>query len=216
MNTLKVALISSAIALSAGASSAANLIVNGGFNVGGTLNGGFQTPGVGSSALAGWTIYFGNVDWITGYWQSSDGDGFSVDMDGTTRGGISQTINTVIGKTYNLTFDMSGNPDAGPDTDTLNVFADVFLPDATYTVGGSNSRSNMGWSQRSYTFTANATSTVIAFQSDSRNLCCYGAAIDNVSVSGAVPEPATWGMMILGFGAAGSMIRRRKMVSAAA
>ncbi len=31
---------------------------------------------------------------------------------------------------------------------------------------------------------------------------------------GGVPEPATWAMMIVGFGAAGSMIRRRKAVAA--
>lgn len=30
---------------------------------------------------------------------------------------------------------------------------------------------------------------------------------------GAVPEPATWAMMIIGFGAAGSMIRRRRAVA---
>jgi len=35
-----------------------------------------------------------------------------------------------------------------------------------------------------------------------------------ISNSGAVPEPATWAMMIIGFGAAGSMIRRRKAVVA--
>ena len=32
--------------------------------------------------------------------------------------------------------------------------------------------------------------------------------------TGPIPEPATWAMMILGFGAAGSMIRRRKAVVA--
>ena len=31
---------------------------------------------------------------------------------------------------------------------------------------------------------------------------------------GVVPEPAAWAMMIIGFGAAGSMIRRRKAVVA--
>ena len=29
----------------------------------------------------------------------------------------------------------------------------------------------------------------------------------------AVPEPATWAMMILGFGAGGSMIRRRRVAA---
>jgi hypothetical protein len=31
-----------------------------------------------------------------------------------------------------------------------------------------------------------------------------------VPISGAIPEPATWGLMILGFGGVGAMIRRRK------
>jgi hypothetical protein len=33
---------------------------------------------------------------------------------------------------------------------------------------------------------------------------------DNVGVSGAVPETATWAMMFVGFGALGAMMRRRK------
>jgi hypothetical protein len=36
--------------------------------------------------------------------------------------------------------------------------------------------------------------------------------IDNVAV-GVVPEPATWAMMIIGFGAAGSLIRRRRAMA---
>jgi hypothetical protein len=34
------------------------------------------------------------------------------------------------------------------------------------------------------------------------------------AVGGAVPEPATWAMIILGFGAAGAMIRRRRALAA--
>ena len=34
------------------------------------------------------------------------------------------------------------------------------------------------------------------------------------NATGAVPEPATWAMMIIGFGAAGSIIRRRRAVIA--
>ena len=45
----------------------------------------------------------------------------------------------------------------------------------------------------------------------------FDVGIDNINfvVSAVVPEPTTWAMMILGFGAAGSMIRRRRAVSAA-
>ena len=47
----------------------------------------------------------------------------------------------------------------------------------------------------------------------------HGLAIDNVSITsrlaaGAVPEPATWAMMLLGFGAIGTMLRKRARVTA--
>lgn len=48
----------------------------------------------------------------------------------------------------------------------------------------------------------------------------YTAYADNVTAGGttynfeAVPEPATWGLMIMGFGAAGSVLRRRKALAA--
>ncbi len=45
-----------------------------------------------------------------------------------------------------------------------------------------------------------------------------GLQLDNLVVTGTpvagVPEPATWAMMILGFGAAGSVLRRRRMALA--
>ncbi len=41
-----------------------------------------------------------------------------------------------------------------------------------------------------------------------------GALLDNISLSiAAVPEPATWAMMILGFGFIGASLRRRKAAS---
>lgn len=38
--------------------------------------------------------------------------------------------------------------------------------------------------------------------------------VDNVTFSGAVPEPATWAMMILGFGLVGAAMRRRSSATA--
>jgi hypothetical protein len=41
------------------------------------------------------------------------------------------------------------------------------------------------------------------------------AALDGVSLT-AVPEPATWAMMLIGFGGLGAMIRRRNRAAMAA
>lgn len=49
--------------------------------------------------------------------------------------------------------------------------------------------------------------------SDGRNTGAV-AARDAFRVQTVVPEPATWGLMIMGFGAAGAMLRRRKMAIA--
>jgi hypothetical protein len=44
-----------------------------------------------------------------------------------------------------------------------------------------------------------------------------GFEFDDVTVGGAVPEPATWGMMVLGFGLAGGALRsRRRTITVAA
>lgn len=42
-----------------------------------------------------------------------------------------------------------------------------------------------------------------------------GVFFDDVSVSGVVPEPATWALMIGGFGLAGALLRRRRAMATA-
>jgi hypothetical protein len=45
-------------------------------------------------------------------------------------------------------------------------------------------------------------------------LAFSGLALNDVPIDGAVPEPGTWAMMLLGFGAIGIAFRRRKAVTA--
>ena len=52
------------------------------------------------------------------------------------------------------------------------------------------------------------------FFADTQNSVGAGFLNSNITQGAAVPEPSTWAMMIIGFGAAGSMIRRRKAVVA--
>ncbi|MBX3485889.1 PEPxxWA-CTERM sorting domain-containing protein [Phenylobacterium sp.] len=66
-----------------------------------------------------------------------------------------------------------------------------------------------------YTFATTGNSTTLLFTSLSGQANDdehYG--IDNVRVTGGVPEPGAWALMILGFGAAGSALRRRRALTA--
>ena len=60
--------------------------------------------------------------------------------------------------------------------------------------------------------------SVAPFMANSYTYQQYGGVQTIASISSAVPEPATWAMMIIGFGAVGSMVRtsrRRNAFSAA-
>lgn len=65
----------------------------------------------------------------------------------------------------------------------------------------------MNWLAQSFSFTATGASSTLAFTSTTAT--AFGPALDGVSVA-AVPEPATWAMMIFGFGLVGAAMRRRR------
>ncbi|MBT2188181.1 PEP-CTERM sorting domain-containing protein [Sphingobium sp. H33] len=62
----------------------------------------------------------------------------------------------------------------------------------------------------SYTFTTAGGRLDLQFDNYLSDTTDVDAFLDNVRVSGAVPEPATWAMMIGGFALAGTAMRRRK------
>ena len=211
---LGTALVAAMFAAAPAANAATNLIQNGSFEDG--VDAGVFTTLAGgdSTSITGWTVLPYSIDYVGSYWQASDGVR-SLDLSGNAKGGVSQTIATILGQKYTVSFDLAGNPDGGYDTKFMvttlgNGVGGGAAEIYTFDVGPGNTRDNMGWTTFTYSFTATSASTTLNFASAENS--AYGPALDNVSVS-AVPEPATWAMMIVGFGAAGAMVRnRRKLI----
>lgn len=203
---MRLVLATAAAALLAGSAQAAS-IVNGSFEFGVNPPGAsFTTLSAGNTDLTGWTIGDGGIDWIGTYWQASNGVR-SLDMTAVSAGSISQTLATVVGQRYLVTFDIAGNPDpnGGPTLKSLDVTVNgTGLANYTFDTSGF-SVGAMGWASKSYSFVATSTASTLTFTSN--NGFASGPALDNVAI--AVPEAATWVMMIAGFGMVGAVARRR-------
>ncbi len=207
----KVALAVAAI-LTLPATANAAAFTNGSFEMGLPSVGSFTTVGaVNSTAITGWTVASGSVDYIGTYWNAHSGRR-SIDMSGNTAATLQQTFDTVAGTTYNLSFWLGGNPAGPPPIKALTVTAGPTTQSFTYDVTGAPPLPGMNWVRRGFSFTAAGSSTTLSFVSGTQGF--FGPALDSVRVQ-AVPEPATWAMMIFGFGAIGTAMRRRNLAAKA-
>ncbi|WP_293701145.1 MULTISPECIES: choice-of-anchor C family PEP-CTERM protein [unclassified Sphingopyxis] len=201
-----------AVALVPASASAATL-VNGSFENGTLTNPSFATvAGGNSTSINGWVVTGNSVDYIGSYWSAQQGSR-SIDLNGNGQGGIQQTFDTVVGQLYNISFWLAGNTDGNPTTKSVRVGAGNVSSVFTFDTTGFSAPNNMGWKNYNFQFTAGpGTSTTLSFAS--LDTGSFGASLDNVSVS-AVPEPATWAMMMLGIGLIGGAMRRRTTAQSA-
>jgi hypothetical protein len=148
----------------------------------------------------------GSVDLIGagGAFDFYPGNGGYLDLDGSTGSGndpageITSFANFGAG-TYTLKFQLGGNARGAPSQTTRILLGD-FSVDILLASGDPLAN---------YSFTFATTGGQLIFRELGPSNQ-QGNILDDVSLAN-VPEPATWAMMILGFGAAGSMIRRRKV-----
>lgn len=165
---------------------------------------------VGSTAIPGWSIIGDTVAWIdtpNPYGLAANEGDYFLDLTnyqaGAPFGGVTQTISTMAGHKYLLTFDLGSSSRWG-------------LPDGLTATAGSASQSFLStltginnWENHVLEFTASGDTTVISFRGNAGN---NYIGLDNVTIRdlgvGGVPEPATWAMLLTGFGAMGVRMRR--------
>lgn len=225
-------------AMSAGASNAGELIVNGGFEVG--------TPGQidNKGAVAGWhtngynflfngtgadTVgvdgQYGNLQlWGAGN-GSANGLGASpvggnfVASDGAyMQAPITQTVDGLVaGQKYNLTFYWAGAQQHGFDGVNTEQW-EVKLGNEMHAteVKTNTSHGFTGWQKETFTFTADGASALLSFLAvGTPSGVPPFSLLDGVSMTAAVPEAETWAMLGLGLGLVGFASRRRKAKLAA-
>lgn len=188
---------------------------------GSSFSGTFTTLPAGDTCITGWTVVdgttnpgTGTIDYINTHWQAASG-AYSIDLDGDTPGGVSQTFDTVTGEMYIVTFDLSGNPD--------NFFGTNDNPVKTLLVSGpggamqtytynvateGNTQTNMKYVPELFSFTATGTSSTLRFQSENVPSSTDGPVIDAVSVR-VIPEPGPW--LLTGAGLATLIAFRLRM-----
>lgn len=201
------------------ASAQANLVTNGSFED--PTTGSYTHIGVGSPALTGWTVSGApgtGVDVVTQSLLGAAYDGAQyVDLAGSPGPGtISQTLATVVGQLYQLTFAYSSNWQGGLSTKQATVSVlDGFTSLYSDTLSHSGSSlSNLDWQVVTTTFTATSASTTLQFDSISGG--SWGILVDAVSVDAVtspVPEPGS--LALAGIAGIGAFFARRRKAAVA-
>ena len=220
-------LASACFLLAASSASAANRLTNGSFEDRVVTGADVTNPGGpwsvrSTTSTPGWTQYLDGVDLIHNNYTQPDPIGVLVDAsDGVNfldmnqagvLGGLYQEVAAVAGTTYTLSLDVTAWVINGLGGTVGYALYDPTSGNTLLAGAFTESVANATWDRVS--LTAEATSNRIGVRIYGVAATQAGMGVDNVSLTGGVPEPATWATMILGLGGVGAMMRRRRLIAA--
>ncbi|MBU1375371.1 MAG: PEPxxWA-CTERM sorting domain-containing protein [Alphaproteobacteria bacterium] len=194
---IMIAAAMGAVLLTPVASQAAELIGNGGFETG---------------DFTDWTLFGDPVElgqYVAVDTVAPNSGTYGAYFGTQTPGGISQTVSTVAGHTYNISFALQVENVGGGVTP--NSFLATFGGATLYTV---TNAPEAGYQLFSFTSTATSAATELKFTMTNPPSFFD---LDDISVTeSAVPEPGVWALMLVGFGLTGATLRRRQACAARA
>ena len=204
---MKLLFTTAALIASIGSAHAADIVTDGGFES--------ITQAAGSSdvytTLPGWTTVAGpgievrNQDAGNAF----EGQNF-VELDSSANSSMIQTLSTVAGTSYTVSFEYSAREGTPASTNPIDVLWNGQLL-GTPTLDGTNQSGNV-WQAYSYTVTGTG-SDVLEFAAAGTS-DGLGGSLDAVSVDGAtvaaVPEPSTVSLMFGGLAMVGAALRHRR------
>jgi hypothetical protein len=176
-----------------------NLIVNGSFEIAASgysrPTGNGESIANGDPAIAGWTVFGGlsgdGVAWLpngNGYGPATPSGSDFLDLTGyhdqKPYFGVEQTIKTVVGDTYSLTFHVGVDNSVGLYSGPVSVVATAGSTTGDFT--NKSKKTGNVWEGFSLKFTATSTSTLISIQGLSGD---QYIGLDNVAVN-LVKKPA--------------------------
>jgi hypothetical protein len=177
------AILASAVLASAPAAAAVNLVANGSFETG---------------TFTGWGLIGDILETIVTQLPigvPTDGI-FHAAFLGDQETQLFQSLATMPGATYRLSFDLSGS---GPSNFVAVLWGGV-------PVLANVNLDAFDYQHVTFVVTTPGPSTQLTFIFETDTLWL----LDNVRVS-LIPEPATWGLLVAGFGLVGGAVRRRRL-----
>jgi choice-of-anchor C domain-containing protein len=188
---------------------ASPILTNGSFELGPPLGAAHDVDvAAGSTDILGWLVTGSGasaIDYLGVPWDVADGL-HAVDLDGrnSSGSGIQQTFPTIIGHTYQVMFQLSGNPGDGspgsgpPVVKQVRVSVGVVSHDYSFDSSGQTVTSLL-WMPIALDFVATDVSETLVITSLTPFPNSYGPLIDDVSVVDAttVPEPSTGTLLVL-------------------